>query len=181
MCLELLSLAQNGPVSCEIVPLSGLRTIAGAILTSCAATRPATHSVPSHHEEAKYHHRDHNDGEYPPKTKTKKPCILKHVGFTSFRSDRQIEVWVLKFLPVFSAFWSFLSLFCFLSLCFLILAHHSPHDRAAVDGITFTSAKSLHHFSHFLKVSTIGEGTGFLGFLLLVSCLFGLHSGSPPF
>jgi hypothetical protein len=54
------------------------------MLTSSAATHPATHSVPSHHEEAKYHHRDHDDGEYPPKTETKKPCTWKHMGSPPF-------------------------------------------------------------------------------------------------
>jgi hypothetical protein len=150
------------------------------MLTSAAAPDPATHSVPSHHEEAKYHHPDHNDGEYPPKAKTKKPCTWKHMGFTSFRFDRQIDVWVLKFLLVFSAFWLFLYFFRFLSLCSLTLAHHFPHDRAAVLGITFIWAKGFHHFSHFLKVSAMGKGIGFLG-LLLIICLISVHVGSPPF
>ncbi len=85
----------------------------------------------------------------------------------------------LKFLPVFPVFWLFLCFFRFLNLRSLTLAHHSPHDRAAVGGITFLWAKGFHHFSHFLEVSAMRKGIGFLGFLLLVTCLFGLHGGSP--
>src|SRR5512143_3843520 len=87
-----LPLTQNGPVSCQSFQerslqcrITWLRTIGEAILASCAANRPATHSMPSHHEEAKYHHRDHDDGEYPPKTKTiSEPCTWKHTGHLLF-------------------------------------------------------------------------------------------------
>jgi hypothetical protein len=99
---------------------------------------------------------------------------------TSFRSYRQITCGF-EFSAFFSAFWLFLCLFCFLSLFSLTLARHSLHDRAAVEDIPFTRAKGFHHFSHLLKVSAMRKGAGFLGLLLLVIWLLGLHGGSPPF
>jgi hypothetical protein len=86
-----------------------------------------------------------------------------------------------EFSAVFSAFWWFLCLFTFLCLSSLTLAHHSPHDRTAVDGTALTWATGFHHFSHLLKVSAISNGIDFLGLLFLVICLFGLQGGSPPF
>ena len=141
-------------------------------------TRPTTHPVHSpHHEETKYDHHDHDDGDYPPKT-ISKPYAWKHMGSPSFVLIGRYQCGF-EFSAVFSAFWLFLCLFCFLSLCSLTLAHHSPHDRAAVDDITFTWATGFHHFSHFLKVSAMRKGL-VLG-LLLVVCLLGLHGRSPPF
>ncbi len=85
-------LTQKGPVPYQSFAkrslrcgITLLRTIGEAILASCAATRPATHSVPSHHEETKYHHPDHDDGEDPPETKTiSKPSAWKHMGLPPF-------------------------------------------------------------------------------------------------
>jgi hypothetical protein len=152
--------------------------ITKALLTSSAATPPPTPSMPSHHEETKYDHRNHEEGEDPPKT-IPKPCTWKHMVSPPFaligRYRRRFA-----FSAFLSAFWRFLCLSCFRSLCSLILAHHSPHHGAAVDGTPFTWATGFHHFSHFLKISAMRTGVDFLG-LLLVNCLFGLQGGLPPF
>jgi hypothetical protein len=66
---------------------SSLRRLGGlsspltrAMLTSSAAAYPATHSVSPHHEEAKKHHRYHDEGEDPPETGPSKPSTCKHMG-----------------------------------------------------------------------------------------------------
>ena len=61
--------------------LGGLsRRLARALLASSAAACPATHSVSSHHEEARKHHRYHDEGEDPPETGPGKPSACKHTG-----------------------------------------------------------------------------------------------------
>ncbi len=92
----------------------GLGIIARAVLASSAATHPATHSMPSHDEETKYHHRDHDEGEYPPKAKTiSKPCTWKHTVHLLFLfwADMHVSLIVHPFSSPFSGFFvSFASL-----------------------------------------------------------------------
>ncbi len=85
--------------------------------TLSAATHEATHSMPSHHEEAKYHHRNHDDGEYRPEPKSK-AYTWEHISYLllSLRFDLK--------LVAFSDFWLFLGSFVCLvsaSLSWLVI------------------------------------------------------------
>jgi len=48
--------------------------------------------VPSHHEKAKHERHDHDDGEYPPKTKSKPDAWIHMIDSFLFSKPLQIEV-----------------------------------------------------------------------------------------